>query len=190
MAKFADIPVINALSDLYHPCQVLSDLMTVKEKKGTLKDIRIAWIGDGNNVAHSWIHAAMILGFELVLACPHGYKPLPEVLAGIGDNIRVVDNPYEAVKGASVINTDVWVSMGQEKERAKRIADFKGYQLDTSLIQAAEKNAIIMHCLPAHRGEEISTEVLDGPNSIVFDQAENKLHLHQALLENLILDRR
>lgn len=189
MAKFADIPVINALSDLYHPCQVLSDLMTVKEKKGTLEDIRIAWVGDGNNVANSWVHAASILGFELVLACPQGYKPLPEVLTGSGDNIRIVDNPHEAVKGASVINTDVWVSMGQEKERAKRIADFKGYQLDASLIQAAEKNAIVMHCLPAHRGEEISSEVIDGPNSIVFDQAENKLHLHQALLEKLILDR-
>jgi ornithine carbamoyltransferase len=187
MAKFADIPVINALSDLYHPCQVLSDLMTVKEKKGTVEKIRIAWIGDGNNVAHSWIHAARILGFELVLASPPGYKPLPEVLYGSGDNIKVVEDPYEAVKGSSVINTDVWVSMGQEKERAGRIADFKGYQLDARLIDAAEPDAVVMHCLPAHRGEEITGEVLDGPKSIVFDQAENKLHLHQALLEKLIL---
>jgi ornithine carbamoyltransferase len=187
MAKCADIPIINALSDLYHPCQVLSDLMTVKEKKGTLKDIRIAWIGDGNNVAHSWIHAAMVLGFELVLACPPGYKPLPEVIEGSGDNIKVVDDPYEAVKGASVINTDVWVSMGQEKERAKRVNDLKGYQLNSGLVQAAEKDVVVMHCLPAHREEEITGEVLDGPNSIVFDQAENKLHLHQALLEKLIL---
>lgn len=187
MAKFADIPVINALSDLYHPCQVLSDLMTVKEKKGTVEKIRIAWIGDGNNVAHSWIDAARILGFELVLACPPGYKPLPEVLSGGGDNIKLVEDPYEAVNGASVINTDVWVSMGQEKERAKRISDFKVYQLDASLIRAAAPDAVVMHCLPAHREEEITGEVLDGPKSIVFDQAENKLHLHQALLEKLIL---
>ncbi|NLD35254.1 MAG: ornithine carbamoyltransferase [Desulfatiglans sp.] len=187
MAKHADIPVINALSDLYHPCQVLSDLMTVKEKKGTVEKIRIAWIGDGNNVAHSWIHAAQILGFELVLACPPGYKPSPEVLRGSGNNIRVIEDPYEAVKGSSVINTDVWVSMGQEKDRVKRIADFKGYQLDTRLIAAANKDVVVMHCLPAHREEEITGEVLDGPKSIVFDQAENKLHLHQALLEKLIL---
>ncbi len=187
MAEYADIPVINALSDLYHPCQVLSDLMTVKEKKGTVEKIRIAWVGDGNNVANSWIHAARILGFELVLASPPGYKPLPEVLSGSGDNIRVVDDPYEAVKGASVINTDVWVSMGQEKERAKRVSDFKGYQLDARLINAAQKDAVVMHCLPAHREEEITGEVLDGPKSIVFDQAENKLHMHQALLEKLIL---
>lgn len=187
MARFADIPVINALSDLYHPCQVLSDLMTVKEKKGTVEKIRIAWIGDGNNVANSWIHAARILGFELVIASPPGYKPLPEVLEGSGDNIKVVDDPYEAVKGSLVINTDVWVSMGQEKERAKRVSDFKGYQLDASLIAAANKDVVVMHCLPAHRGEEITGEVLDGPKSVVFDQAENKLHLHQALLEKLIL---
>ncbi|MBN1903956.1 MAG: ornithine carbamoyltransferase [Deltaproteobacteria bacterium] len=187
MARFADIPVINALSDLCHPCQVLSDLMTVKEKKGTVEKIRIAWIGDGNNVANSWIHAARILGFELVIASPPGYKPLPEALEGSGDNIKVVDDPYEAVKGSSVINTDVWVSMGQEKERAKRVSDFKGYQLDASLIAAANKDVVVMHCLPAHRGEEITGEVLDGSKSIVFDQAENKLHLHQALLEKLIL---
>jgi ornithine carbamoyltransferase len=190
MAKYSDIPVINALSDLYHPCQVLSDLMTVKEKKGTLENIRIAWIGDGNNVAHSWIHAASILGFELALACPRDYRPLPEVMAGCGPNIMLSDDPYEAVMGASVINTDVWVSMGQENDRKKKISGFKGFQLDSKLIQAANGDVVVMHCLPAHRGEEISSEVLDGPKSIVFDQAENKLHLHQALLEKLILKKK
>ena len=186
MAKYADIPVINALSDLYHPCQVLSDIMTVTEKKGSLDDIKIAWVGDGNNVAHSWINAAQVMGFELDLACPNGYKPLPEILEGSGDNIKVVDDPEEAAKGAAVINTDVWASMGQESEEDQRLADFKAYQVDAKLVEMAEPDVIVMHCLPAHRGEEITSEVLDGPNSIVFDQAENKLHLHQALLEKII----
>ncbi len=187
MARFADIPIINALSDLYHPCQVLSDMMTIKEKKGTLNGLKIAWIGDGNNVAHSWITAAQVMGFDIMLACPDGYKPLPGIMAGSGSNIRVVDDPKEAAKGASVINTDVWASMGQEKEAEKRRSDFKGYQVDNNLIRMAAPDVVVMHCLPAHRGEEIASEVLDGPNSIVFDQAENKLHLHQALLETLIL---
>lgn len=186
MAKYADIPIINALSDLYHPCQVLSDIMTVTEKKGPLSNIKVAWIGDGNNVAHSWINAAQVMGFDLVLACPKGYKPLPEIMEGSGDNIRVIDDPEEAAKGAAVINTDVWASMGQESEEDQRLADFKAYQVDKKLVELAEPDVIVMHCLPAHRGEEITSEVLDGPNSIVFDQAENKLHLHQALLEKII----
>lgn len=186
MAKYADIPIINALSDLYHPCQVLSDIMTVTEKKGSLNNIKIAWVGDGNNVAHSWINAAQVMGFDLVLACPKGYKPLPEILKGSKDNIKVVDDPEEAVKGAAVINTDVWASMGQEDEKGQRLADFKAYQVDENLVEMAESDVIVMHCLPAHRGEEITSEVLGGPNSIVFDQAENKLHLHQALLEKVI----
>ena len=186
MAEYADIPVINALSDLYHPCQVLSDIMTVTEKKGSLNGIKIAWIGDGNNVAHSWINAAQVMGFDLVLACPKGYKPLPRIMERSGDNIRVVDDPEEAAKGAAVINTDVWASMGQEDEEAQRLADFKAYQVDKKLVEMAAPGVIIMHCLPAHRGEEITPEVLDGPNSVVFDQAENKLHLHQALLEKII----
>ena len=186
MAKYADIPIINALSDLYHPCQVLSDMMTVTEKKGSLNGIKIAWIGDGNNVAHSWIIAAQVLGFELVLACPKDYRPLPEVMELSGDNVRIVDDPEEAAKGAAVINTDVWASMGHEDEEDQRLADFKAYQVDTKLVKLAEPDVIVMHCLPAHRGEEITSEVLDGPNSVVFDQAENKLHLHQALLEKII----
>ena len=186
MAEWSDIPVINALSDLYHPCQVLSDMMTVREKKGDLSTMKIAWIGDGNNVAHSWINAARVMGFDLVLACPSGYNPLPEVMEGSGSNIKIVEDPVEAVRGAAVINTDVWASMGQEEEGGQRISDFQGFQLDSKLVDMAEPDVLIMHCLPAHRGEEITSEVLDGPKSIIFDQAENKLHLHQALLEKVI----
>jgi ornithine carbamoyltransferase len=189
MAKWAEIPVINALTDRYHPCQVLSDLMTVKEKKGRIEGLKIAWVGDGNNVAHSWIDAAHVLGFELTLACPPGYHPHPDVLAHAGKHIRVVENPREAAEGADVINTDVWASMGQEGQREKRIADFKEYQVNDSLVRLGKPDVIVMHCLPAHRGEEITSEVLEGQHSVVFDQAENKLHLHMALLEKLILRR-
>ncbi|MFC1840798.1 ornithine carbamoyltransferase, partial [Thermodesulfobacteriota bacterium] len=188
MAEWADIPVINALSDHYHPCQVLSDMMTVREKKGDLSSMKIAWVGDGNNVAHSWINAARIMGFDLVLACPSGYHPSPEVMEGAGSNISVVEDPVEAVRGAAVINTDVWASMGQEEEGNQRISDFQGFQLDSKLVEMAEPDVLVMHCLPAHRGEEITSEVLDGPNSVIFDQAENKLHLHQALLEKVIAE--
>lgn len=187
MARCAHIPVINALTDLYHPCQVLSDLMTIKEKRGALDNMKVAWIGDGNNVAHSWINAAHIMGFEMVLACPSGYHPLPEVMETVGENIRVIEDPKEAAKEADVINTDVWASMGQEDERSKRLKDFQGFQVDQSLLELAAPDVLVMHCLPAHRGEEITSEVMDGPNSVVFDQAENKLHLHQALLERLLI---
>jgi ornithine carbamoyltransferase len=189
MARWSDIPVINALTDLYHPCQVLSDLMTIKDRKGRLTDLKIAWIGDGNNVAHSWIDAARVIGFELVLACPPGYHPLPEVLGGSGPNIRLVDDPKEAAEGADVINTDVWISMGQENQRDKKVSDFKGFQVDKTLVSLGKPDVLVMHCLPAHRDEEITSEVLDGPNSIVFEQAENKLYLHEALLEGLLIKR-
>ena len=189
MAGWAEIPVINALTDRYHPCQVLSDLVTVQEKKGRIEGLKIAWVGDGNNVAHSWIDAARVLGFELTLACPPGYHPHPDVLANAGKHIRVVENPREAAEGADVINTDVWASMGQEGQREKRIADFKEYQVNESLVRLGKPEVIVMHCLPAHRGEEITSEVLEGQHSVVFDQAENKLHLHMALLEKLILKR-
>ena len=189
MARWSDIPVINALTDLYHPCQVLSDLMTVKEKRGKLENLKIAWIGDGNNVAHSWINAASIIGFELVLSCPPGYHPLPDVMEGAGPNILLVDDPKAAADGADVINTDVWASIGQEDQRAKRISDFNGFQVDKSLVSLGKPDVLVMHCLPAHREEEITSEVLDGPNSIVFDQAENKLYLHEALLEEMLIKR-
>jgi ornithine carbamoyltransferase len=189
MARWADIPVINALTDRYHPCQVLSDLMTVKEKRGELDNMKVAWIGDGNNVAHSWINAAHILGFELVLACPPGYHPLPEVLRDVGQNIRVIEDREEAASGADVINTDVWASMGQEDEKRQRMKAFQDFQVNQSLVEMAKPDVLVMHCLPAHRGEEITADVIDGPHSIVFDQAENKLHLHQALLEKLLINK-
>ena len=187
MALWADIPVINALTDKYHPCQILSDLMTVKEKRRHLNDMKICWIGDGNNVAQSWINAAAVLGFELCLACPPGYHPMPEVLEGAGGNVRLVEDPAEAARGADVINTDVWTSMGQDEEREQRLRDFQGFQVNDSLVRLGKPDVLVMHCLPAHRGEEISAEVLEGSNSVVFDQAENKMHLHQALLERLLL---
>ena len=188
MARWADIPVINALTDKYHPCQILSDLMTVKEKKGTLDNLKVAWIGDGNNVAHSWINAARLLEFELVLACPSGYHPLPDVLDGSGENIKVVEDPAGASAGADVINADVWTSMGQDGEREQRLLDFQGYQVNDSLLELCKPDVLVLHCLPAHRGEEITDEVLEGSHSVVFDQAENKMHLHQALLEMLLLE--
>jgi ornithine carbamoyltransferase len=187
MAKWARIPVINALTDRYHPCQVLSDLMTIQEKRGSLDRMKVAWVGDGNNVAHSWINAAMVLGFELTLACPAGYRPLAEVLGNGHPHIKVVGDPQSAVAKADVINTDVWASMGQEKEQEQRKIVFKGFQVNKRLVEQANPGVMVMHCLPAHRDEEITSEVLDGPHSVVFDQAENKMHLHQALLEKLII---
>jgi ornithine carbamoyltransferase len=190
LARYAQIPVINGLTDLYHPCQVLSDLMTVREKKGDLTGLHVAWVGDGNNVAHSWINAAARLPLRLVLACPPGYEPRQEILeraqALASHEIRVCRDPAEAVTGAHVINTDVWASMGQEQERELRLKAFRGYQVDGSLLRRARPDAIVLHCLPAHRGEEISDEVMDGPNSAIFDQAENRLHFQRALLDWLL----
>jgi ornithine carbamoyltransferase len=189
-AEFTDIPVINALTDLFHPCQVLSDIMTVIEIKGGITDIRIAWVGDGNNVAHSWINAAAVLDLNLVLACPDSYSPRKEVMkkaleTGVG-KISVTSNPVEAVKDADVIYTDVWASMGQESEQVKRERVFEAFQVNQALLKHAAKDVMVMHCLPAHRGEEITENVLEGPNSVVWDQAENKLHMHKAILEVLM----
>jgi ornithine carbamoyltransferase len=190
LARYARIPVINALTDLYHPCQVLSDLMTVREKKGDLTGLHVAWVGDGNNVAHSWINAAARLPIRLVLACPPGYEPQQEILeraqALAPYEIRVCRDPAEAVTGAQVINTDVWASMGKEQEREVRLKAFRGYQVDGALLHRARPDAIVLHCLPAHRGEEISDEVMEGPNSAIFDQAENRLHFQRALLDWLL----
>ncbi|MDM8551972.1 ornithine carbamoyltransferase [Desulfobacterales bacterium HSG2] len=190
MAKAASIPVINGLSDLYHPCQILSDILTVMEKKGTYGGLKIAWVGDGNNMAHSWIEAAAILGLQLVLACPDGYHPDPSVLnralkESCGE-ITVTADPEEAVSDADVINTDVWASMGQEGEAEERFKAFEKYQINSDLVAKAKKDAIVMHCLPAHRGEEITDEVLEGEHSVVWDQAENKMHIHKAILESLL----
>ena len=190
LARYATIPVINALTDLFHPCQVLSDVMTVIEKKGQLDNLKVAWIGDGNNMANSWVQAAARLGFKLVLACPHGYDPQADILQQAqqeaGGRITVVRDPVAAVQGADVINTDVWASMGQESEQQKRLKIFQGFQVDTKLISHASPDCIVLHCLPAHRGEEISEDVLEGPQCVAFDQAENKLHIHKAILEKHI----
>jgi ornithine carbamoyltransferase len=189
MARYADIPVINGLTDTHHPCQVLSDLMTVQERFGRVTDVKIAWIGDGNNMANSWITAALRLDFELYLACPKGYEPDGTLLAQARQDGRPVflkEDPVWAVQEAHVVNTDVWASMGQEEEARERQKVFLPYQVSGSLMQHAREDAIVLHCLPAHRGEEITEEVLDGPQSAVWDQAENRLHVQKALLEWLI----
>jgi len=187
LGRYATIPVINALTDLHHPCQVLSDLMTILEKKERLEDLKVVWVGDGNNMAHSWIQAAGRLGFSLTLACPPGYEPEERILhAARRDAVKpitLLSEPREAVSDADVINTDVWASMGQEDERELRLRVFRPYQVNDALLARAKKDAIVLHCLPAHRGEEITDEVLEGPQSVAFDQAENKLHIHKAILE-------
>lgn len=190
LAAYSTVPVINALTDLHHPCQVLSDVMTVIEKKGTLENLKIAWVGDGNNMANSWVQAAGKFGFALTLACPEGYEPDAEILAASRKEakkpIALVRSPEEAVKGADVINVDVWASMGQEDEQSERLEIFSEFQLNMKLLKKAAADAIVLHCLPAHREEEITDEVLECPHSVVFDQAENKMHVHKALLEMLI----
>jgi len=190
LAKYASVPVINGLSDLTHPCQVLSDVFTIWEYRGCLDGLKVAWIGDGNNVANSWINMASRIPMELVLACPSGYEPNREILERAQkaklSEIKVVRDPFEAVKEADVIYTDVWTSMGQEKEQAKRKKAFKKYCVDDALVSKAKPHVVVMHCLPAHRGEEITDSVIEGPRSIVFDQAENRLHVQKALLVNLM----
>ena len=191
LARYAAVPVINALTDLHHPCQVLSDLMTVLEVKGTLDGVKTAWIGDGNNMANSWIEAASVFGFPLTLACPDGFGPNQTILdrarARSALPIAVVRDPAEAIQGADVVNIDVWASMGQEEEQEQRLGLFQEYQLDAALLAKANPDAIVLHCLPAHRGEEVTDEVLEGPQSVIFEQAENKMHIHAAILEHFIL---
>src|SRR5664279_4457473 len=187
LAQHATVPVINGLTDLLHPCQILADLLTVKQHLGGWAGKKIAWIGDGNNMANSWINAAYRLGFELVLACPEGYDPDAATLTREGGkNVKVVRDPAEAVNVADVVNTDVWASMGQEEEQAKREKAFKGYEVDRKLMSLANKDAIFLHCLPAHRGEEVAADVIDGPQSRVWDEAENRLHVQKALMAVLM----
>jgi ornithine carbamoyltransferase len=193
LAKYSTVPVINGLTDYDHPCQILSDLFTIYEKKGSLKDLTISYIGDGNNVLHSLIQGCVKVGMNIYYSSPGGYTPLPEVVREAkavaeetGSEIKHITDPIEAVKDADVIYTDVWVSMGQEKENEKRLKDLKPYQLNSVLISKARKDVLIMHCLPAHRGDEITDEVIDGPNSIVFDQAENRLHTQKAIMKLLM----
>jgi len=188
LAHHATIPVINGLTDLTHPCQVLADLFTIQEHLGTWEGKRVAWVGDGNNMANSWLEAAQVLGFELSLACPEGFEPNRAKFEAAQKKakIDVTEVPEEAVEGAHVVNTDVWASMGQEGEAEARRNAFKGYTVDADLMKLAAPKAIFLHCLPAHRGEEVTAEVIDGPQSRVWDEAENRLHVQKALLATLL----
>lgn len=193
LARHAAVPVINGLSDLTHPCQVLADLFTLWEKYNKLDGLKVAYIGDGNNVCHSWLYGAGKTGIEFVAACPSGYEPHPDILAfarreaeGCGGSLTIIPDPRQAAEGADVLYTDVWTSMGQEAESVQRRRDFQNFQIDASLVRLAKPDALVMHCLPAHRGEEITDEVLDGPHSIVYEQVENRLHLQKAILASLL----
>jgi ornithine carbamoyltransferase len=188
LARYADVPIINGLTDLVHPCQVLADVLTVRQHLGGYKGKRVAWIGDGNNMANSWLNAAYVLGFELTLACPEGYDPNPMILqrAASRAKVRIVRDPAEAADKADVVNTDVWASMGQEEEQTIREKAFKGYRVDESIMKRAKEDAIFLHCLPAHRGEEVAAEVIDGPQSRVWDEAENRLHIQKAIMAVLM----
>ena len=189
-ARHANIPIINGLTDQQHPSQIISDLFTIMEKKGSCEGLKIAYVGDGNNIAHSWIDAAARLPFQLNLACPEKYKPDAEILnrgmkeAKMGINVHI--DPSDAALDADVIYTDVWTSMGQEDEKEERKKIFKAYQVNQELLVRANRDVIVMHCLPAHRGEEITDEVIDGPHSVIIDQAENRLHVQKAIMEILI----
>jgi len=189
-AKYSTVPVINGLTDLHHPCQIMADVFTVIEQKGGYQGLKFAWIGDGNNMANSWIEAAAILGFDLTLACPEGYDPNPQVLARARalatSKIVVIRDPKEAAADADVLNTDVWASMGQEAEQKEREKAFAGFQLNEELLDLAQGNAMVLHCLPAHRGEEISDDVIEGPHSAVWDEAENRLHVQKAIMATLM----
>ena len=190
-AQSATIPVINALTDSFHPCQILSDIMTIIEHKGGYKNVKIAWVGDGNNVVNSWINAASVLGLDLMVACPDDYavkdRIIDRALVKGKSHIQFTNDPKEAVKNADVVYTDVWASMGDEHELSKRIVAFEGFQVNQALLSGAKEDVMVMHCLPAHRGEEISEAVLEAKNNVFWDQAENKRHMHKAILEALIL---
>jgi ornithine carbamoyltransferase len=189
LAAHATVPVINGLTDLSHPCQVLADVLTMQQHLGEIRGRRVAWIGDGNNMANSWIEAAAQLGFALRVACPEGYDPDAGFLnaaAARGADVQVVRDPREAADGADVVTTDVWASMGQEEEHAARAAAFALYQVDAALMGRAAPGAIFLHCLPAHRGEEVAAEVIDGPQSVVWDEAENRLHIQKAIMAVLM----
>jgi ornithine carbamoyltransferase len=189
LSKYASVPVINALSDWEHPLQILADLMTIRQRFGHLEGLNIAWIGDGNNVCNSMILASAIMGMSLVAASPKGFEPKAQILEEarkLGASPRLVIDPVDAVIGADVLVTDTWVSMGDEAEEAERLRVFGKYQINGELLKLASEDAIAMHCLPAHRGQEITDEVMDGPQSVVFDEAENRLHTSKAVLERLI----
>jgi ornithine carbamoyltransferase len=186
-AEYAQVPVINALTDMYHPCQLLADIQTYFEQRGDIRGKTVAWIGDGNNMCHSYINAARRFDFELRIAAPDGYHPDARVLADAGDHAVLMSDPGAAARGADLVVTDVWASMGQEEEQARRASAFADYQVNTDIMAAADPQALFMHCLPAHRGEEVAADVIDGPQSVVWDEAENRLHAQKALLEFLLL---
>ncbi|MGZ8224414.1 MAG: ornithine carbamoyltransferase [Methylobacter sp.] len=185
-AQHSRVPVINGLTDQQHPCQLLADMQTYFEHRGDIQGKTVAWIGDGNNMCHSYIHAATVLDFKLNIACPSGYQPVKAIVDSAGDRIRFFDTALEAAKNSDLCVTDVWASMGQEEEQKQRERAFKNYQVNTAIMNAANHDALFMHCLPAHRGEEVSAEVIDGPQSVIFDEAENRLHAQKALLEFLM----
>ena len=184
LARDATVPVINGLTDFLHPCQILADILTIRQHLGSHEQQVVAWVGDGNNMANSWIHAAYRLGFELRLACPEGYEPDAQLLAQARAvaPVHLMHDPKQAVQGAHVVTTDVWASMGQEEEQKTRERAFVGFTVDAALMGLAQPNAIFLHCLPAHRGEEVSAEVIDGPQSRVWDEAENRLHIQKAIM--------
>jgi ornithine carbamoyltransferase len=185
-ARHSAVPVINALTDLYHPCQLLADVQTYVEHRGSIHGKTVVWIGDGNNMCHSYINAARQFDFKLKIACPVGYDPEPAVLKNASDRVEIFRSPQQAAQQADLIVTDVWTSMGQEEEQARREAAFTGFIVTTEMMNLANEDALFMHCLPAHRGEEVSAEVIDGPRSVVWDEAENRLHAQKALLEFLL----
>lgn len=186
LAEHASVPVINGLSDSFHPCQLLADLQTYFEHRGDIQSKKVCWVGDGNNMCNSYINAAKLLDFELAIACPPGYGPLQSLLDDNKDRVQLFQDPQQAVAGASLVSTDVWASMGQEAEQQKRLLDFANFEVTTELMSYASNDAIFLHCLPAHRGEEVSAEVIDSPDSLVWEQAENRLHAQKALLEFLL----
>ncbi len=185
-AEYSNVPVINALTDLYHPCQLLADMQTYYEHRGSIQGRTVTWIGDGNNMCHSYINAARQYDFRLNIACPDGYLPDAAILQAAGDHAVLTDSAMAAAEGADLVVTDVWASMGQEQEQARREQAFADYQVNASVMQAAADDALFMHCLPAHRGEEVTAEVIDGAQSVVWDEAENRLHAQKALLELLL----
>lgn len=189
LSENATVPVINGLSDLEHPCQLLADLLTIREYKGKFKGLNFAWIGDGNNVCNSAILACALTGMKMSVACPEGYEPDAGIVAKareLGGTVNILRDPVKAAKNADILSTDVWVSMGDEEEANQRLRDFAPYQINSKLLEQAKHDVMVLHCLPAHRGEEITAEVVDGPNSAVFDQAENRLHVQKALLLKLL----
>jgi ornithine carbamoyltransferase len=186
-AKYSQVPVINALTDMYHPCQLLADMQTYHEHHGDIRGKTVAWIGDGNNMCHSYINAARQLDFKLKVACPEDYDPVDEMLAAGRNHVELLRDPMEAARGADLIVTDVWASMGQEEEMAKRREAFADFQVNAEMMSVANTDALFMHCLPAHRGEEVTAEVIDAPDSVVWDEAENRLHSQKALLELLMV---